>query len=462
MSCRIVSLLSLSVICMAASAAEEVVVWRVDQVIDIADVWSAHPVGFCLLSAPPHQFVAFYDAQRQMTVGMRRLDEPQFRLRRLPSPREGAGAAEGRRLPTTQLGWDSHNGVTLALDQAGHLHLSGNMHCTPLLYFRAQKPFDIDSLAWVPEMVGPLEDRVTYPRFLDSPEGSLVFTYRHGRSGDGIQIFNIYDQADGRWRRLLDTPLFDGQGQRNAYFVGPVQDADGMSHLCWVWRDTPDCATNQHVSYARSRDLQHWEDSDGQPLQLPITFTGGDVVDPIPPGGGLINGNTRIGFDGQGRVIVTYHKHDENGFTQIYNARREGDAWRSHQVTDWEHRWEFQGGGTIIFEIRVSPVEVAPDGTLEQSYSHAKYGSGRWKLDETTLRPIGMAPRRQRQPGTLNRLESDFPGMEVRRAGDQGTSGDPAVQYLLRWETLPANRDRPREGNLPAPSPLRMYRLTSQ
>jgi hypothetical protein len=147
-------------------------VWRVDQVIDIADVWSGHPVGFCLLTAPPHQFVAFYDAQRRMTVGARRLDEPQFRLRRLPSPSEGADDAEARRLPTTQLGWDSHNGVTLALDQAGHLHLSGNMHCTPLLYFRAQKPFDIDSLTWVPEMVGPLEDRVTYPRFLEHPEGA--------------------------------------------------------------------------------------------------------------------------------------------------------------------------------------------------------------------------------------------------------------------------------------------------
>ena len=186
------------------------------------------------------------------------------------------------------------------------------------------------------------------------------------------------------------------------------------------------------------------------------------MVDPVPPGGGVINGNTRIGFDSQGRVIVTYHKHDENGFTQIYNARREEDGWRIYQVTDWEYRWEFQGGGTIVFEIRVAPVEVAPDGTLEQSYSHAKYGSGRWKLDEATLRPIGTAPQRQRQPGAINRIESDFPGMEVRRAGDQGTSGDPSVQYLLRWETLPANRDRAREGNLPAPSPLRLYRLTNR
>jgi hypothetical protein len=176
------------------------------------------------------------------------------------------------------------------------------------------------------------------------------------------------------------------------------------------------------------------------------------VVDPIPPGGGVINGNTRIGFDAQGRVIVTYHKHDENGWTQIYNARREDQAWRIHQVTDWQYRWEFQGGGTIVFEIRVAPVEVAPDGTLEQSYSHAKYGSGRWRLGEADPSSGRHAPRRQRQPGSINRVESDFPGIQVRRAADRGTSGDPAVQYLLRWETLPANRDRPREGNYPRPA----------
>jgi hypothetical protein len=450
-------LLFLSTVSVTASAAEPPVIWRTDEVIDIAEVWSGHPVGFSLLSAPPHQFVAFYDAQRRMTVGARRLDEPAFHLRRLPSLDEEA-AATGRR-PTTRLGWDSHNSVTLALDETGHLHLSGNMHCTPLLYFRAAKPYDIDSLEWMPEMVGALEDRVTYPRFLRGPDGELIFTYRHGRSGDGIEIFNVYDPAGRRWRRLLDVPLFDGEGKRNAYFHGPVQDADGVFHVCWVWRDTPDCATNHHVSYARSADLKHWEDSGGKPLELPITLARGDVVDPVPPGGGLINGNARVGFDAEGRVIVSYHKHDENGFTQIYNARREADGWRIYRATDWQYRWEFQGGGSIVFDIGVSPVEVAPDGTLEQSYRHAKYGSGRWRLCEAALRPLGPAPQRQRQPRGIGRLESDFPGIEVRRTADLCDTGDPAVRYLLRWETLPANRDRPRDGDLPPSSKLRLYKL---
>lgn len=460
MPLRIVLLLSIATVSSMTCAAEPPMVWRVGETVDIAEVWSGHPVGFALLTAPPHQFVAFYDAERRMTVGARRLGEPGFRLRRLPSPDEEA-AAPGRPLPTTRLGWDSHNGVTIALDPAGHLHLSGNMHCTPLLYFRSDEPYDVDSLRWVPEMVGPLEDRVTYPRFLNGSKGELIFTYRHGRSGDGIEIFNVYDPAERRWRRLLDAPLFDGEGKRNAYFHGPVQDADGVFHVCWVWRDTPDCATNHNVSYARTRDLKHWETSGGAPIELPITLARGDVIDPIPPGGGLINGNARIGFDTQGRVIVTYHKHDANGHTQIYNARREAEGWRIYRATDWEYRWEFQGGGSINFDIGVAPVEVAPDGTLEQSYRHAKYGSGRWRLDAATLRPVGPAPRRHRQPGEIGRVQSDFPGMQVRRTADRGQSGDPAVRYLLRWETLPAHRDRPREGNLPSPSSLRLYKLVT-
>ena len=53
--------------------------------------------------------------------------------------------------------------------------------------------------------------------------------------------------------------LFDGQGRRNAYPLGPVTGPDGRFHVVWVWRDTPDCATNNNLSYARSRDLIHWE-----------------------------------------------------------------------------------------------------------------------------------------------------------------------------------------------------------
>jgi hypothetical protein len=47
----------------------------------------------------------------------------------------------------------------------------------------------------------------------------------------------------------------------------------------------------------------------------------------------------------------------------------------------------------------------------------------------------------------------------LRTAGDLGTAGEKGVRYLLRWETLGPNRDRPRQPPLPGPTMLRVYRL---
>ena len=60
----------------------------------ISPVWSGHPVGFDLLTHKGHQFVGFYDANRKMTLGQRKLDEDRFKLVRL----EGRWLAERERL----------------------------------------------------------------------------------------------------------------------------------------------------------------------------------------------------------------------------------------------------------------------------------------------------------------------------------------------------------------------------
>jgi hypothetical protein len=52
--------------------------------------------------------------------------------------------------------------------------------------------------------------------------------------------------------------------------------------------------------------------------------------------------------------------------------------------------------------------------------------------------------------------------MGVRQAHDRGQSDRPGVSYRLRWETLPQNRDRPRTGELPEPSMLRVYELVNE
>ena len=212
------------------------------EMVDITDVWSGHPVAFSLVTRGDQQFAAFFDADRRMTVAQRTLGTTTWRLTRLDNT----------------LGWDSHNYVAMAIDSTGFLHVSGNMHNVPLIYYRSTRALDANSLARVTSMVGSNEQSVTYPEFFQGPTGNLVFIYRDGGSGNGNHIFNTYDTGTRAWRRLLGTPLTDGQGQRNAYPLGPVLGPDGFYHLVWVWRDTPDAATNHDLSYARSRDLVTW------------------------------------------------------------------------------------------------------------------------------------------------------------------------------------------------------------
>jgi hypothetical protein len=249
----------------------------------------------------------------------------------------------------------------------------------------------------------------------------------------------------------------------NAYCTVPERGPDGRFHIVWVWRDTPDCASNHDISYARSDDLVQWTDSAGRPLALPITVETGDIVDPVPPGGGLLNVNRELGFDNAGRPVVTYHKYDANGDLQVYAARRESDAWRIVQVSDWKgYRWAFSGGGSILVEVNVGAVRPLGHGRLALNYRYPR-GSGVWVLDESTLRPIPGAttPREESLvPAAFTRVESGFPGMKKRVRRDAG-HGPPGVRFALTWETLEANRDRPRQPPLPNPSLLRVVRMTT-
>lgn len=414
---------------------------EVVEAVDIAEVWSGHPVEFSLVTRGDRQYAAFFDAERRMTVVSRTL---------------GSSTWETKTLPST-LGWDSHNYVALALDELGHVHVSGNMHNVPLVYFRTTTPNDISSLTQVSSMVGANESSVTYPEFFTGPAGNLIFIYRDGGSGNGNHIFNKYDAAARAWSRLLDTPLTDGQGQYNAYPVGPIQGPNGFWHLVWVWRDTPDASTNHDLSYARTSDLVSWEAASGQPVSVPITLSTGDVADPVPAGGGMINNNTKVGFDAQNRPIIAYHKYDAQGNTQLYNVRFENGAWVVHQTSNWDYRWDFGGGGTLVFEIEVEPVDLQSDGTLTQRYYHAQYGGwGAFRLNPDTLEAEASIEPPLPYPIELDTPTSSTPEMVTRWQADSGESPDSSVVYLLRWETLPSNRDEPRDA-IPPPTMLRLY-----
>jgi hypothetical protein len=428
---------------------EAQIVYKLAERIDVEPVWTGHPVGCALLTEGDRQFLAYYDAERNMTVAQRQLNDTVWTFKRLP----------------TKIGWDSHNYVTMALDAEKYLHVSGNMHGVPLIYFRSQTPLDVTSLERIPAMVGELEQRCTYPHFLTGPNGEFLFNYRDGGSGDGNTIWNIYDTKTKQWSRLFDKPMFDGEGLMNAYHHGPMVGPDGYYHLTWIWRDTPDCETNHSFSYSRSKNLRQWENSKGEPMALPFTLKTGEIIDAAKPGEGLFNPHQRIGFDLQNRVILSYTKYDQEGNNQVYNVRLENGEWKYHQATQWTYRWAFQGRGSVGGEISYSAVEIQ-DGRLVQTYSHReRERSGRWFLDDKTLKPVERAPQPTVFPPEVRNIELDFPNLQARSAWDIADTRKPHkkgdIRYMMRWESQGTNRDRPHP-QTPPPTMLRVLKLVSE
>lgn len=423
-------------------------------------VWAGHPVGFALLTERGHQFAAYYDAERRLTVVGRKIGEAAWA--RVQPP----GVPVPKQARTSNVtGWDSHNYLRLALDRDGCLHLAGNMHVNPLVYYRTRVPFDVTSLERIDRMTGERETRCTYPVFFRNAAGDLLFRYRDGGSGNGSDLYNRYDPATRTWRRLLDAPLLEGEGQRNAYANEPTLGPDGRFHLVWMWRETPDCATNHTLSYARSADLVHWENSRGEPLALPITLATGEVVDAAPPGRGLINMTFALGFDGRQRPVVVYHRYDERGRSQVFIARP-GDAadgaaanrgpataWRVRPLSAWDFTWAFSGGGSIDGEVKVGPPRRERDGTLLVDFATKVAGAGRWRVDDASLAVVGtLPPAPAVLPPALRRVRGTTPGLEVQTLSTR--SG--GRRWVLRWETLGRNRDKPR-AEAPPPSELRLF-----
>lgn len=412
----------------------------VSQVIPVDDTWAGHPVGQSVVTSATHQYVAYYDADRTMTIASRALSSTTWTYQPLDSV----------------VGWDSHNYVTMSLDAAGQLHVAGNMHATALQYWRTSVAGDIATLTRIAPMTdSSRESHVTYPSFSSGPGGTLLFSYRQGDSSSGVTYYNSYNPTTQTWAPLLSTPIVDGEGTRNPYLGGPRLGPDGFYHLVWVWRDTGDVATNSLISYLRSPDLINWQKSDGTPVTLPATYSTGEVIDPVLVNGGLLNGGLGMGFDHNGKVVVTYFRYDDQGGTQVFGARPNGDGtWSTTQISNWTGRWDLNGLGSIGLQARVQGIATLPDGKLSLRYFCGQE-ERTWVLDGTSLAQIAdvVSPS---YPTAVMTVQSTFPGMTV----NLNLSATPTLRYVLRWESLAHNNDQPRPpGDTPPPGPLEVYVL---
>jgi hypothetical protein len=432
---------------MAASPGNAVI-----ETLQVDSVWAANKVSFDLHTTEEKQFVAYYDADRMMTVASRDLDSDEWVRQTLPS----------------KLAWDSHNYVTMGIDEAGYLHVTGNMHVNPLVYFRSTRPYDVTSLEAVHTMVGRDEGDVTYPKFFHNKDGSLLFSYRAGTCGNGNILVNRYNVEKQRWERYLKDALFEGieAADDRAAYHHFVRDSEGNFHVAWIWRWTPEVATSHQICYAFSPDLIHWKNAAGEEISLP--FRPDDprvIVDPVPANGGSHNGRYKVFLTADETPVVGYVKYDEDGLTQFYLARPEGDGWLSRQISDWDFRWHFFGGGDKM-EIggRFDITGLDDDGNLLVNWETEKGDSGRYVVDPHTLELLESQDVFPSDfPASLYERLTNEPGLSVSLQMGKGPAVPDGTTYLLKWEAARKSHGRHAPEVIPdGPlSPLLLFKITS-
>ncbi len=298
-------------------------------VIDSA--WSGADVSFDALSSGSHIYFAYYNANRWLTVAQ--LDSK-------------TNTVCLRQLNSRFAGWDSHKYVTLASDSIGRLHVAANMHANPLVYGSEAVPSELDTMS-LRDMLGRDEDSVTYPAFINMPDGRLAFIYRNGKSGNGSWFVNFLNVTI--WQRAMTSALFASRWQNlptSAYPSSFKMSADGYVHLAIVWRRTPDVSTNYAITYAKSRDLIHWSDHSGRAIKLPIDPGNSDLIDAPGVGKGLIN-NARVELTPSGSPLITYTRYESSGRNAVILASPFTSGWRLSTIAVASRRTLMHGGGTV-------------------------------------------------------------------------------------------------------------------
>jgi hypothetical protein len=316
---------------------------------DVGQGWTGNSVNVAvfrknaLVSDGAFQYIAYYDADGRVVLGKRRLGTDAWSLQRTAY----RGSLK-----------DAHNAISIMVDGAGVLHMAWDHHNNGLHYARGTAP---GSLTLVEAgMVGRDERSVSYPEFLRLPDGGLLFLYRDGGSGRGNLVLNRYDGAGG-WRRVAEN-LISGEGRRNAYWQACV-DAHGTIHLSWVWRETPDVASNHDMAYARSRDGgASWEDADGKPYALPITAASASYAARIPQNSELIN-QTSMAADGAGHPYIASYWRDPGSPVPQYRVLvHTGREWRRLDLDFRRTPFSLSGMGTKAIPIARPQILVDQTG----------------------------------------------------------------------------------------------------
>jgi hypothetical protein len=475
-----------------------------DGLVVSANAWSGAYVPFGIATEGNTQAVGFYNATNgYMTFAARKL---------------GSTTWYTQQAPFTQLPApiDSHVTIELAIDDSGRLHAAGNMHSTTMQYFRttepiAEDPANISTLVRRPVIVPsvqaqwtsphpqsnldvPLfvataphyESSVTYPTFFRDAAGDLLLGFRQGSAGAGEEWINRYDPVNKTWLRVVDKPVWSWDNEllaEQGYGYHHAKFYDGAWRVQIQFRpNTPEGGSRgKYLLYGITSDWASWANVDGTPLPLPLTQSTGEtliqdgddwyidcenlqgdfIVDCDPQNAIFWN---KLAFDGSGRPMLTYTKHNEAGNLGVWIARHKNGSWQRKPITQWDFPFPPTQGNPLIVFVGEA-VEVVEGGTpyvfvkVTQEVNHNDPGGrGWWKLDADTLDVLEVRSPQQPPafptPCDLQTLAPEPPpplstmGFRTRAS----TGGDSQDYYYIGWHTLDSVQPNP------PPSTLSVFR----
>lgn len=277
--------------------------------------------------------------------------------------------------------YDAHNVISLIIDNDGYIHISWDHHVDETHYARSKKPYDI--LNFLTEVPHDLkESRLTYPEFYSDSNDRILFFYRVGASGTGDLVLRTYQKGrsnEYRWQKSNEKIVsrqtkftFKKLFQPSRLNVNPYWqtaiDKDGGIHLSWVWRDTPDAATNHDLCYAYSPDRINWFKSNGEQYKLPISLKTAEVIVSIPRNSTLINTGTMTVTADKRPIIATYWKAHNDTAPQYKIVYQIDNSWEIMTISNRTLDFTLKGRGSLNIPISRPRILIDNDNRVYVIY----------------------------------------------------------------------------------------------
>jgi hypothetical protein len=305
------------------------------QVTEVDSGWARNSVNTAvfrknsLVTCNGMQFIAFYDKNGYVVIGKRKTGAKKWTTKRT-----------GYRGNTR----DAHNTVSIIADGQGYLHMAWDHHNNRLNYCRSKSPYSLEMTDRM-QMTGEHEQSISYPEFYTLSSGNLLFLYRDGGSGRGNLVINSYDSKAKKWTQLHNN-LIDGEGKRNAYWQAFI-DSRGTIHVSWVWRETPDVASNHDMCYAQSADGgRTWTGSTGKKYRLPIVASAAEYACTIPQKSELINQTSMFADAAGNPFIVSYWREEGSMVPQYHVIYKKDSLWKTVNTGFRTTAFTLAGAGT--------------------------------------------------------------------------------------------------------------------